>query len=777
MPSRFPSGTNPSGLAFVGEAPARNEIRQGEPFVGPSGKLLNAVLTHYGVDRNNVLLTNACLCHYPDSMKELPKDAIECCKPRLMQELLDANVDTVVTMGNSASTPLLPKEEVKRGITKLRAGPPKRTIVEGHRLDSDDNPHRVEVDLVCTFHPAYCLRSQAMFPLMLGDISKALHKERPILWYEPNIIVLEEGQEDDALRWIQYLDDVGEPVVVDTESGRDKDTSYGRDDGPYGRILCIGVGPTSIDNEHDVVVFADSVLANYEVRRTLSNLFKRVGLVTQNGKYDVGVLMNYLDEEEPFPLTDDTMLASYCLYEVGGIHGLKYMGVELLGTPNWDDEIKPYISKDQGYATIPRDMLYRYNAYDVHVTRILRGYFSNLIEEQGMVRLYRWLVDRVSPMLTKVEARGMGFDLERSKELEIEYADEIEYLEGKLPFNPRSWQQVKAWLLERGIDTPSTDEEHLTRIADHKRTPDEVRDTAQLILDSRGVSKLKGTYVDGPQKKLTVAGRVHTSYLIHGTTTGRLSSRGPNLQNIPRSGPIKEQFVPRPGHLLIGLDYAQAELRVLTWLAHEPFLRDVFADPNKDLFTELCIKMIPGYADMDKDRQKYYRTLIKTFVYGVSYGRTAAGVASDSAFNMTVGEAQGYMDEFMGTIPNVAAFQADVRKRIHAGEDLINAFGRHRRFYLITEANKTSVENEAMAYLPQSTASDIGLEAACRISQEGIFLVNLVHDALYAEALPDEVDEVITLMDKIMVSTGEEITEGYVKFKTDAKVGKRWSDV
>jgi DNA polymerase I-like protein with 3'-5' exonuclease and polymerase domains len=87
------------------------------------------------------------------------------------------------------------------------------------------------------------------------------------------------------------------------------------------------------------------------------------------------------------------------------------------------------------------------------------------------------------------------------------------------------------------------------------------------------------------------------------------------------------------------------------------------------------------------------------------------------------------------------------------------------------------VENEALSFLPQSTASDIGLEAACRISKQGIFLVNLVHDALYAEALPDEVDEVISLMDRVMVDTGEEITEGYVTFKTDHKIGKRWSEV
>lgn len=727
------------------------------------------MLKHYGIERDNVLLTNASSCHYPDSMKKLPQEAIDACRPRLLSELQETGVDTVVTMGNSASAPLLPKEETKRGITKLRAGPPKHI------------KEPIDIDVVPTFHPAYCLRSQAMFPLMLGDVSKALHKERPILWYEPNIIVVDNPYEAN-----RQMDEIiklnkGEGVVVDTESGRDKDTSFGRDDGPYGRVLCVGIGPTDPVNEHNVYVFTDDVFKDHQMglvlRQKLRRLLNECGIIAQNGKYDVGVLMNYLDQDEPFPLVFDTMLASYALYEVGGIHGLKYMGVEVLGTPNWDDEIKPYISKDQGYATIPRDMLHKYNAFDVHVTRILKGYFQNLIEEEGLTRLNNWLTHSVSPMLTKVEARGMGFDLAESEVTGARLDIEIAELEEKLPFNPRSPKQVTEWFEENGIKTESTDKDHLKVMLESRRIPGDVKAVISLLLEARGVSKLKGTYVDGPQKRLTAGGRVHTSYLIHGTTTGRLSSRGPNLQNIPRKGPIKRQFIPRKGHLLVGLDFAQAELRVLTWLAKEPALQAIFNDPEADLFVELCRRMVPGFDELNKEDKQEVRTLIKTFAYGVSYGRTAAGIAADPDFHMSVPEAQAQMDLFNNTIPKVKAFQADVVRRIHEGQDLVNPFGRHRRFFLITDANKTSVENEAMAYLPQSTASDIGLEAAVRLSRKGIYLVNLVHDALYAEVLPDEVDEVITLMDRVMVETGEEVTEGYVKFKTDAKVGERWSDV
>lgn len=732
-------------------------------------------------------------------MKKLPREAIDACRPRLLHELQEAGVDTVVTMGNSASTPLLSSEDAKRGITKLRAGPPKRVS-----LDFENNLGMLdafEVDLVATFHPAYCLRNQAMFPLMLGDISKALHKERSILWYEPTIVVIDDPvQANNKLREIQALNK-GEGVVVDTESGRDKDTSFGRDDGPYGRILCIGIGPTFGPDEDVVYVFTDKALSFPTVRTVLSETLQDCGIIAQNGKYDVGVLMTFLGVDEPFPLVDDTMLASYSLYEVGGIHGLEYMGVEILGTPDWKQVIKPYLktkeAKEIGYAAIPRDVLYKYNAFDVHTTRILRGYFSNLIEERGLNRLYRWLVSRVSGMLTKVEARGMGFDLERSKEIGAELQLEIDGLEDKFPLfdyttkkgtkevqlNPNSPPQVSQYLEQNGIKTDSTDKDHIKIMLDSRRVPDDIKEFLRLLLEARGLSKEKGTYVDGLQAKFVAAGRIHTTYLIHGTTTGRLSSRGPNLQNIPRAGQIKTQFIPgwdipkKVQKKLIGLDFAQAELRVLTWLAKEPALQAIFNDPEQDLFIELCRRQVPGFDLLSNDEKQATRTRIKTFAYGVSYGRTAEGIASDPAFGMSVPEAQKEMDLFNATIPEVKAFQRDVVARIHRGEDLINPFGRHRRFYLITDANRTNVENEAMAYLPQSTASDIGLEAACRLSDEGIFIVNLVHDALYAEAPPDEVDDVIARMDQVMVQVGEEITEGYVKFKTDHKIGDTWAKV
>lgn len=779
VPTSFPEGNG--GLAFVGEAPAKNEIRHGEPFVGASGQLLNAVLGNYRTKREDVLLTNACSCNYPqDQFDKLPEQAIEACRPRLLAELDTAGVDTLVLMGNSSVKAVLPPSEARKGITKLRAGPPKLLNIDGH-----DEPFTV----VPTFHPAACMRNQTQFPLMVSDLGKAIAKKKPDLWYEPEIHVVDETWE--ALAVLKELSHesfyTDFAPVVDTESGRDKDISYGRDDGAYGRILCVGLGLSGGQYEDNVWVFSDRSLQPHpifgnRVRDEMRDWFHSSGVIMQNGKYDIGVLMSFLDSAKPFRLRFDTMLASYCLNENGGVHGLKYMGQELLGCPDWDSVIKPFITKDQGFGSIPRKLLYRYNAFDVHVTRLLKNYFEPFLKQQNLMPLFEFLL-QISEMLTEVEGRGLGFDMKVSKEIEKDYNQQIAAIDGTLPLNPRSVNQLQAFFADNNIDTPSTDEDHLKLLLTRpeRRVSADVKSVIERVLASRKVSKLRGTYVTGLQKKYTIRGTIHPSFLIHGTNTGRLSSRGPNSQNIPRSGDIKKQFIPANRHLgwkMVQADYAQAELRVLTWLAKEEKFRDLFNDPERDIFIELCRSMFPDFDTLGKDAAKELRTLIKTFAYGISYGRTAAGIAADPAFNMSVHEAEKHMKAFQAQIPNIMRYQQEeVIERIHRGEDLINAFGRHKRFWLITDMNKTAVHNEAMSFQPQSTASDMCLTAAIRANKEGIYIVNLIHDAILFEAPESEVDDQAALVDKLMVDAAAEITGGYVDFATDYSVGDSWYDV
>jgi len=799
VPSSFPtirsdSSSKSNVLAFIGEAPGRYEIAKQEVFIGPSGKLLNAVLNSYGVDREEVFLGNATLCHYPDSMKKLPDEAIECCKPRLHEELQQAGVTTVIPMGNSALKSVHPEMAKKLGITKARVGRPKLLN---------------QFSVVPTFHPAACLRSQEKFPHMLSDIGKAVSRDNlPDKWYEPRIHVITKN--DMPSTTIRSLTGSDLLAFLDIETSREKDTSYGNVH--MEKLLCVGIG---LEGEDDVFVFAQDCFEDEIFREYFREFLATNPLGAQNGKFDLGSLRSYLgypDFEGP-TLTEDTMLQSYALHEYQGVHGLEYMGMELLGTPDWKHDIAPYLKGPDGkqptdYGNIPPDILHKYNAFDVHATRLLHSYFNKELNVRGLVDAYRFML-RVSNTLQLIEPRGFGFDIEYSKELAQKYAKEREDLSRGLPIvcdpeakgkhlrvphtlNIDSPRQVTKYFKDNGIDVETTEADFLKSLLDDPRIPDNVKATTQLVLEIRGISKMDGTFVTGLQKRTTPEGTVHPSFLIHGTTSGRLSARNPNSQNIPRAKQIKRQFIARADdRILVGVDMSQAELRVLTWLAKEELTRDIFNDPSRDLFVELCRSMFPDrypssmsdktvkeLSSAEKPGEPSIRTLVKTFAYGIAYGRTAAGIAGDPQFNMDVRVAQRHMNVFEKTIPSIISFLEGAADKACRGEALITPFGRHRRFHLVTPQNKHAVRNEAKSFYAQSIASDIVLEAACRLTYDHkVFIVNLVHDAIYADVPKDEAEEVRDLIARVMVEVGEEVTEGYVRFAAEGKIGRSWADV
>jgi uracil-DNA glycosylase family 4 len=796
-------GSSRPTLAFVGEAPGRNEIARQEVFIGVSGQLLNAVLDAYGVQREDVFLGNATLCHYPDSMKSkkggVPEEAIAACRPRLMEELTTAQVTTIVPMGNSAVKAVVPDLAKRSGITKLRVGRPK---VLQHGPTS--------LLVVPTFHPAACLRRQEQFPQMLTDIGKAVSSANlPDLWYEPNIFVVTPDKCPSAI--INALTGKERLSFLDIETSREKDISYGNVH--MNKLLCVGIGEE--EGEDSVFVFTEECFEDEEFRQRFMTFLSTNRLGAQNGKFDLGALRAYLgypDFEGP-KLSEDTMLGSYALHEYAGVHGLEYMGMELLGTDDWKHVIHPYLKGPTGkgptdYANVPPDILHKYNAFDVHATRLLHRYFDREIDARGLRKAYEFML-RVSNMLQYVEPRGLGFDSEYSQELADHYAGERKDLERGLPtvcdpeakgkhlrvphkLNVDSPDQVQKYYRDAGIELDDTEADTLRMVLESPGTSEDVRATTQLILDIRAITKMDGTFVTGLRKRTTPEGTVHPSFLIHGTTSGRLSARNPNSQNIPRAEQIKRQFIARSeDRILVGVDMSQAELRVLTWLAREELTRDIFNDPTRDLFVELCRSMFPSRypASMEDKEVKSLsskeapgepsiRTLVKTFAYGIAYGRTAAGIAADPQFAMDVRVAQKHMKVFEKTIPSIIGFLEEAADQACRGEALITPFGRQRRFFLVTPQNRHAVRNEAKSFYAQSIASDIVLEAACRLTQQHhIFIVNLVHDAIYADVLKEDAEKVRDLIARTMIEVAEEVTEGYVKFAAEGKIGRSWADV
>ena len=769
VPSNGPAKAK---LAIVGEAPGVNEAKYGRPFVGESGQLLNSVLKHYDISRKEVFLTNAALCR--DSSGATPTaSALQACRPRLMGELREREPQDIVALGNSAAQSIL---GTKTGITSLRVG-------QGH-TNEDELPN---VRVLPTFHPAACLRQPDFFPSLVTDFGKL--KGFTGIWYEPKWKAYEAPEE--ALAALAELQQIQGPVVVDIESGIEKDVSFEHPN--RHTLLCVGLGY----QRGKIVVIGETALRDERVIEALALYLTTHPMKGQNLKFDNKGLWAKL--HVALTVYADTMLKSYCRDERQRVHSLGYLGIEMLGTPDWKHALDKYKKPKDSYAVIPRPILYQYNAWDVHVTDLVDEVLTKELETHPeLVKLHEFLC-RASDQLMFPELNGIGVDLKYNEELMIQYQASLAILEERIAqaipdpewtnFNPRSWQQVQKVVKGTfGLKLPmkmntkreyveTTDVTALTALLE-RNLGEPSEEFFRRMLEHRKEAKLYGTYVKGLRKRV-YRGRVYPTFLLHGTTTGRLSCRNPNLQNIPRDSTMRKQFVPsKPENVFLEGDYGQNEGRVLCWLAQDEYLRGLFNDPTRDIFDELTPVLYGDCSGLSPAEMKELRIRVKAYFYGLAYGREARSIALE--YGIPMSEAERGMREFFKVIPATVAFRERTRRQVLEGNDLITAFGRHRRFYLITNSNRKDVLNEALAFLPQSTASDICLDAFVhtRPRLKGIgFIRNIVHDSLLAETHPDNLMEVMTIMNEEMLAAAARVVGDYVRFKVDFKSGPSWGEL
>jgi uracil-DNA glycosylase family 4 len=783
-PSLIPVGV--PRLAVVGEAPGFQETIYGEPFKGPSGKLLDKVLDYHGFARKEVLYTNVCLCRPPDNATP-PAAAQAACRGRLIRELDESGVSTVVALGGTATNSLV---DDPRTITTLRVGPPKQPT----RQLSGSSVTRV----IPTWHPAYTLRNADAFPTLVSDIEKVNRLDMGS-WVEP-----EWGYYDEPLQAVTFLDDLKDwqnatghyEMVVDIEVGIEKDTAF--DHPNMYQMLCVGL----CWEKGETAVIGEEAMKNAQVRGRLDRLLKRSKIIAHNGKFDLAGLYPI------FPgltLWFDTMLAHYALDERSGGHGLKILAVERLGAPAYDDEIKQYVPRGGNYANIPREILYKYNALDVACTWALYELFSAELDapvdetwpypELPVKSLRDWhdFLVAASNQLMYLELNGISVDVEYNTQLSLEYIEKLQNMEESLSaivaqatqndipsINPRSPKQVKEYLHSEGILMGTTNRDALEELQSRLDETSYAGRFVNGLLEHRFEAKRYGTFVKGIRQRL-YGGRVFTNYLLHGTTSGRLASRNPNLQNIVRDKNIRRQFVAgKPGNILVQADYKQAEGRVIAWLAHDTYLRDIFADESADLFNMLgagLYKCSPEELQDGSPLAKERRVRTKAFFYGIGFGREYYSIAKE--YKLPIREAERDYNAFLETIPDTVRWQQAIKERVLSGKDLISPFGRRRRFSLITPQNQKDVFNEALSYLPQSTASDICLSALIQLRPKlrGIGFIRLtIHDALVVETPEARLEQVSDMLRTEMVEAARRITT-YVPFAVDVSHGHSWGDL
>lgn len=743
-------GPEKAQYVFVGEAPGFKESMSKKPFSGPSGKLLNAVLGNYGIKRDSVFLTNVCLCR-PSGNATPTKQAIKCCSERLKAEIDSREPETIVTLGVTASSAIMGKN-IK--ITQFRAGPPKSSdLYPGARI-------------VPTFHPAACLRAADSFPSLVTDIGKATGQVVTVGWEPP--VYAEYDTEHEGRRVLDELLNGYERFVIDIETAHEKDASFERPN--HYPILCVGLGFAP----NRAVVLGRNSLRYDSVRLRLKSLIEEKKITCHNGKFDLSGMAGIGRGR----LTFDTMLASYALDERGGVHRLKYIAAELLGCPDYDSEIKQWTSrKGESWATIPPDDLHRYNATDVTNTWAIEDIERPQLTGE-LAGLNEFLVD-MSNVLMDVEMGGMTIDTDYLETLDKEYQGLLEQKEADLVEwvdNPRSVPQVKTALEKFGINVDSTDAEHLHALLDES-LPVESKpaEFVRRLLAYRKEQKLYGTYIKGLRDRL-FEGRIYSTFLLHGTTTGRPSSRNPNLFNIPRGSTIKRLFVPSAGNVFVQCDYSQIEFRVVTCLAQEPSVAEIFRDQKRDVFGEFALQLF------GPDWNKHHRQIVKRIVHGTDYGmgpkKMAEQMNSDAkSFGVEVyfstEQAGAFQKIYHALVPNIMDWQRSVKETIfRSDDDLVTTFGRHRRFQLITDDNKFDIEHEGLAFIPQSTASDICSRALMRLHgllDSDCHIRLSVYDSIMIECPAAKGEDVARLATQVMMDSAAEWSE-FVPFHVDAQI-------
>ena len=350
--------------------------------------------------------------------------------------------------------------------------------------------------------------------------------------YSPIGVVPLQANAGDIRRYF----DLDKPIAVDIEtSGNlDKETPE-----QVGIISIAFYQPGS----SMPMVITGSDLNTVSMRHLLMQIKKPI---FHNGKFDMRVIEAVYGVKMQSYF--DTMLAHHVLNQGAGDHKLKTLARRYLGAPEWEKDLSKYTVGGAHYERIPIPKLVEYNGWDVFWTYALYEFLAPQIEADEKAQSAYLLEMAAANMLIEVEQFGFKVDIQYADQMRIVMEQEVHQLLGELQhqvgptYNPSSWQQTKAYLNGIGHYANSTNEESLLELVDKNPKDLVLKLFVDTLLEYRQTKKALKTYVMAVLDK-NVNGRVHTTFLIHGTTTGRLSSSGPNIQNIPRLAKYRNLYI------------------------------------------------------------------------------------------------------------------------------------------------------------------------------------------------------------------------------------------
>jgi len=505
-------------------------------------------------------------------------------------------------------------------------------------------------------------------------------------------------------------------------------------------------------------------------------------------KYDAHIFARYGVELRGMAF--DSMLESYVLNSVATRHDMDSVARHYLGvhTIHYED-VAGKGAKQITFNQVGLEQAAPYAAEDADITlRLHRHLWSKLQQTDSLRRVYEEIEQPLVPILLEMEEGGVLLDREMLRKQSSELAKSMQKLEARAhdlaggPFNLGSPKQLQQILFEQqGLPVirktpkgqPSTAEDVLQELAADYELP-------SVILEYRGVSKLKSTYTDKlPLQIAEGTGRVHTSYHQAVAATGRLSSTDPNLQNIPIRTPegrrIRQAFVAPEGSILLAADYSQIELRIMAHLSDDAGLLRAFAD-DMDVHRATASEVF----DLEPDAVTTdHRRSAKAINFGLMYGMSAFGLAKQLGIGR--GEAQEYVDLYFERYPGVKKYMDGIREQARNAGYVETVFG--RRLYLpeINDRNmqrRQYAERSAINAPMQGTAADIIKKAMISVhawlleSSAPARMIMQVHDELVFEVASEHLDAVRAKVVALMSSAAEL----KVPLKVDAGFGDNWDE-
>ncbi|MDV5227365.1 DNA polymerase I [Providencia rettgeri] len=606
----------------------------------------------------------------------------------------------------------------------------------------------------------------------------------PILNAENYQTILEQA---DLERWIKKLASAPlfafdtETDSLNTQEARLVGMSFAIE---AGRAAYLPLGHDYLDAP--VQLPLDDVLA--AMKPILEN--DKILKVGQNLKYDAEVLLNYGIELKGIEF--DTMLESYVLNSVAGMgrHDMDSLAERHLNHKTVSfEEIAGKGKKQLTFNQIALEQAANYAAEDADVTLLLhQALYPQLEAEPKLNKVFREIEMPLVPVLVRMERTGVLIDANvlaaQSKQITARLAElekEAFELAGE-EFNLASPKQLQTILFEK-LQLPiikktpsgaaSTNEEVLEELALDHALP-------KLLLEHRSLAKLKSTYTDKlPLMISPKTQRVHTSYHQAVTATGRLSSRDPNLQNIPvrteEGRRIRQAFIARKGYKVVAADYSQIELRIMAHLSQDKGLLTAFAE-GKDIHRATAAEVFGVPLEQVTNDQ---RRSAKAINFGLIYGMSAFGLARQ--LGIPRGEAQRYMDLYFERYPGVLRYMENTRHQ--ASEQGYVETLEGRRLYLadIKSSNgmrRKAAEREAINAPMQGTAADIikkamiAVDSWLRAEKPNADMLMQVHDELVFEVKESELDGVIEKVRELM----EQSMQLDVPLKVDVGIGDNWDE-